>query len=123
MWRATPDRTQGGLPLDHQTIRDQTLRLIILEKLADGRLPHDSIPRVWGGPGAWETCNACEEMITHEQWIMEGISTDPQGSVQLHVECFFIWDTERQVLGHAPSGPRRELACRRLPAAVLGSVG
>jgi hypothetical protein len=29
-------------------------RLLILSKLADGRLPLNSIPRVWGGPGNGE---------------------------------------------------------------------
>ena len=38
------------------------LRLLIQSKLADGRLPQDSIPRVWGGAGAGETCDACEEL-------------------------------------------------------------
>jgi hypothetical protein len=40
------------------------LRLLIQSKLADGRLPQNSIPRVWGGAGAGETCEACEELIS-----------------------------------------------------------
>jgi hypothetical protein len=80
------------------------LRLLIRERLADGRLPHNHIPRVWGGSGAGETCDGCGEIVTKEQMLMEGI--DDMGSgVQLHVACFHVWDVERQVAGHRPSGP------------------
>ena len=81
-----------------------TLRLMIREKLADGRLQHNHIPRVWGGPGAGETCDGCEEIVTKEQMIMEGVD-DVGSGVQFHVACFYVWDVERQVAGHKPSGP------------------
>jgi hypothetical protein len=82
-----------------------TLRLMIQEKLADGRLPHDHIPRVWGGPGDGETCDGCDEIVTKAQMIMEGLSGKDSGGVQFHVACFYVWDMERQVLGHEPSRP------------------
>ena len=82
------------------------LCLLIRQKLADGRLPHDSIPRIWGGPGAGETCDACGDAVMKTQMIMEGISASVEGaSVQFHVACFQVWDVERQVIGHEPSGP------------------
>jgi hypothetical protein len=56
-----------------------TLRLIIRQKLAQGDLPHNSIPRFWGGPANNEACDACEETIGSGQLIIEAI----------------IWDTER----------------------------
>jgi hypothetical protein len=80
------------------------LRLMIREKLADGRLPHDSIPRMWGAPGNGEICDGCGEIVTKTQMVMEGLSTKDRG-VQFHVTCFHVWDVERQVLGHEPSGP------------------
>ena len=70
------------------------LRQLVREKLADGRLPHDSIPRVWGGPANGESCHACEAVIPQNQFIIEGISETGMG-LQLHVECFYIWDAER----------------------------
>ena len=73
-----------------------SLRQLIRDKLADGRLPHDSIPRVWGGPGNGESCHACEMVIPQTAFIMEGISETGRG-IQLHVECFWIWDSERIV--------------------------
>jgi hypothetical protein len=40
------------------------LQLVIRHKLETGALPRNSIPRVWGGPGNGETCDACESVIT-----------------------------------------------------------
>jgi len=87
-------------------MNQDTLRALVRQKLADGRLPNNHIPRVWGGPGAGETCDACEEVVTKAQLIMEGITLSVgRESVQFHVMCFNVWDAERQVAGHDPSGP------------------
>ena len=74
----------------------QLLRLMIQERLADGRLrlPHARIPRVWGGPGNGETCDGCGEIVAKTQMVMEGIDTRGCG-VQFHVACFYVWDAER----------------------------
>ena len=88
-------------------MEDQILRSLVRSKLADGRLPQDSIPRMWGGPGNGESCDACEETITKAQFVMEGVSSEGGGlGVQLHVRCFQVWDSERQVPGHEASGPK-----------------
>ena len=70
-------------------MEDHALRLYIPAKLENGHLlPHDSVPHVWGGPG--KTCDGCEEMITKDQLVMEGVSI--QGDeVLYHVKCFFVW--------------------------------
>ena len=83
-------------------MEDHPLRLLIRTKLDDGRLPHDSIPRIWGGPGNGETCDACEETISKAQMLMEGVGTK-EGGVQFHVRCFHLWDAERNVPGHESS--------------------
>jgi hypothetical protein len=76
------------------------LRLLIERKLDDGRLPHNSIPRLWGGPGDGEECDACEEPIPKNQLIMEGISLDGNRRlVQFHVACFYLWDEVRKAPG------------------------
>jgi hypothetical protein len=74
----------------------QARRLLIRQKLADGRLPHNSIPRVWGGPSQGEICHACEEVIEKPALIMEGIALGGTEPLQLHVTCFYIWDGERR---------------------------
>jgi hypothetical protein len=49
----------------------QALRLVIRAKLASGRLPLNSIPRIWGGPANGETGDACELVITHDEFVMQ----------------------------------------------------
>jgi hypothetical protein len=71
------------------------LRLIIRRKLTQGDLPNDGISRFWGAPANGEQCDACEETIRSTQVIMEGISEPTNQGLQLHVECFSIWDEER----------------------------
>ena len=39
-------------------MHQQSLQLMIRQKLANGTLPYNSIPRVWGGPGNGETVTA-----------------------------------------------------------------
>ena len=90
-WRCTY-RARKALPLD-----PDVLRRLIRDKLQDGRLPYDSIPRMWGGKGDGEICDACEESVTPSQMIMEGVSTDvSKHAVQFHVACFYLWDVERR---------------------------
>ena len=73
-----------------------TLELVIRHKLQTGVLPHNSIPRVWGGPGNGETCDACESVITKDEWVIEGISlAEGRKPLQLHSECFHLWERER----------------------------
>jgi hypothetical protein len=83
------------------------LRLMIREKLADGRLPHTHISRMWGGPGHGETCDGCGETVTNAQEVMQEPDAEGRG-VQFHVGCFHVWDVERQGPGHEPGA--------RLPA-------
>jgi hypothetical protein len=77
-------------------------RSLIRTKLQDGRLPVGNILRFWGGPGNGETCDACEDIITKDQMVMEGDSLTVGGGrpLQVHTECFRIWDAERPKLLH-----------------------
>lgn len=90
------------------------LRLLILCRLADGRLPLNSIPRVWGRPGSGEICDACEIIVTKDELAVS--LAGGKRPLQLHVRCFWIWESERrpQLASHelttAPviaSGPGR----------------
>jgi hypothetical protein len=77
----------------------EALRLLIRNKLNDGRLPYNSMPRFWGGAGAGEQCDVCDTCITKEQLVMEGIASTLSNKkpVQFHVKCFYAWDAERRV--------------------------
>jgi hypothetical protein len=70
------------------------LRLLIRRKLASGDLPHDGISRFWGGPPDGEDCDG-----RADQLVMEGISSTDNQGVQLHVECLYLWDDERDAPG------------------------
>jgi len=73
----------------------EALRLLIREKLEDGRLPHERISRVQSCPADGEKCDACESRITKAQFGVTGITLAGRGSIQLHVQCFQLWDDER----------------------------
>jgi hypothetical protein len=55
-------------------MHQQGLQLIIRQKLRDGTLPYNSIPRVWGGPGLGKLCDACGGIITKDEWVIDGIA-------------------------------------------------
>lgn len=83
---------------------DEGIRILIRQKLKDGRLPLNSMARFWGGPAEGEMCDACDQPIPKQQLVMEGISVSStlsdrpsdKKSIQLHVQCFQIWDAERR---------------------------
>jgi len=80
------------------------LRPLIREKLANGCLPRTQGPRIWGGPSNGETCDGCGGRVAGAQMLMEGRLDALGCGVRFHVECFALWDAERQVIGQTPSG-------------------
>jgi hypothetical protein len=74
------------------------IRILIRDKLKSGRLPYDSMPRFWGGPGNNERCDACDLLITKVQLVLEGISkvASDKKPIQFHVVCFQLWDHARR---------------------------
>jgi hypothetical protein len=75
----------------------EALRLIVREKLMDGRLPYNGVPRFWGVAGDDGVCDACDKPITKVQLMMEGLAsrlTDKK-PIQVHGKCFQIWNAER----------------------------
>ena len=95
-------------------MQQHSLQLLIRQKLQNGALPLNSIPRVWGGPGNGETCDACEGSITKDEMLIEGISVaGGRKPLQLHTECFHLWEIERHAFvakskldsRAAPEGP------------------
>lgn len=77
----------------------ESIRAMIRRKLQAGDLPHDSIPRFWGGPSIGEECDACEQLIAADELLMEAISRTTNQGIQFHVECFYLWDSERETPG------------------------
>ena len=69
------------------------IRPLIREKLADGRLPHGSLAKIWGGEGKGEMCLACDTPVESGEFVMEGIGADEK-EVQFHVRCLYYWHSE-----------------------------
>src|SRR4030095_11130563 len=77
-------------------MQPEALRLLIREKLQDGRLPRESAPRVRGSTGDGATSDACGEVITANQVMMKvGLYTGAKKSWCFHADCFMLWNTER----------------------------
>jgi hypothetical protein len=76
----------------------EAIRVIIRQKLKDSRLPCDSKPSFWSGPGDGERCDACDTVIRKDQLVMEGIAStlSDKKPIQFHVVCFQLWDQERR---------------------------
>ena len=78
------------------TLDSQAIRSLIREKLQDGRLPPDRAPRVRGGPADDATCDACGEIITANQVMMEvDLYIGDEKSWCFHADCFILWNTKR----------------------------
>ena len=88
-------------------MNDEALHILIAHKLQDDRLPRNSVPRVLGGPGKGETCDACGDTITKEQLGIEGIALPAGGGrpMQLHAHCFQVWETERRKFPRGNGSP------------------
>ncbi len=86
----------------------QSLQRLIRQKIADGRLPFHSIPRIWGGRGHGEPCDACDGVIAGNEFVIEGMPlTGGRQPIRLHVECFYLCDQARN-LGPWPLEPTRQ---------------
>jgi hypothetical protein len=78
-------------------MENAAIRALIRDKLQNGRLPLNGIPRFWVGPSNGEECDACSRLIV-SPLVVEGIAaTDgAKTALQMHVECFALWDEERR---------------------------
>jgi hypothetical protein len=83
---------------------EQSLRSLIRGKLQSGILPGDDCTKVFGGVANGETCDACSEAIAKNQLVMECIGEHYPKTLQFHVRCFYIWDSERRA-GNEPTCP------------------
>ena len=75
------------------------IRALIRDKLQDGRLPGGSTPRVFGRPGNWQKCDACEETMANALLMKEVYPlTKNKKAVRFHGDCYILWNDERRGL-------------------------
>ena len=79
-----------------------SLHLKVRAKIADGYLPKEFLPRVFGGPGTGQRCDACEETPLPEDLESEA-NLAKGGLVRFHIRCFGIWQTERVAQDQPPT--------------------
>jgi hypothetical protein len=84
---------------------EESLRILIREKLASGLLPGHDCTKVLGGLSNGEICDACRETVAKTQLVMECIGDHYPKALQFHVRCFYIWDSERGTPGAEPACP------------------
>ena len=73
----------------------ESIRSLIRRKLGVGDLPH-AIGRFEGRPSQGEQCDVCKEAVGADELVI--ITTDNQ-SLKFHLECFCLWEQERDVPG------------------------
>ena len=79
--------------MDADAIRD-----LIRTKLQADRLPRDRTPRVFGRPGNWQKCAACEETLAKPLLIVEVYPLANGKVVRFHHDCYTLWNEERRAL-------------------------
>jgi hypothetical protein len=84
---------------------EESLRILIREKLASGVVPGHECTKIFGGPSNGETCDGCGEVIAKTQLMMDCVGDHYTKTLQFHVRCFYIWDSERRALGDEGSCP------------------
>ncbi|PYN41274.1 MAG: hypothetical protein DME00_32265 [Candidatus Rokuibacteriota bacterium] len=84
---------------------EESLRTLIQGKLVSGVLPGQDCAKVLGGPSNGETCDACRDTVEKNQLVMECVGEHYPKTLQFHVRCFYIWDSERRTLGDEPACP------------------
>jgi CheY-like chemotaxis protein len=94
---------------------NESLRLLIRDKIQDGRLPSAGMPGVWGGRGGGETCDACAAAIAATEFVIEGVASDRL--LHFHVWCFYAWDRE---LRHIETRAKMPPETARTPPSLHG---
>ena len=79
------------------SIPEDVVRVLIQEKLRDGRLPYDGVTRTWSGPSAQEACEGCEMVLAKEHALMK-VTTLTRGTkpIHFHAICFQVWNDQRR---------------------------
>ncbi len=99
------------MPTESQ-LRDSALRLLVRERIADGRLPV-MVPRhIAGGYGSGRTCVACDQPITSTQIEYEVDDYRDGKRLDFHLGCHVVWQLEctqaRARMGAPTAGLRRQ---------------
>ena len=79
---------------------DATVRRVVRDKIADGRLPGDRTGSVSVTNGTDEICNVCSEPVSLEE-VLYRLAHERSGRFVLHTSCFAVWRDERNKMAAA----------------------
>ena len=82
---------------------DDVVRLLIRQRINDGRLPRHRVIELVYGSGVGQQCDACGGFIESDQRMTVRICAEDWRTIRLHDDCFQIWDAERS-LGERDAG-------------------
>jgi hypothetical protein len=75
-------------------MNDATVRRVVRDKIADGRLPVDRTGSVSATNGTAEICSVCSEPVSLEE-VLYRLAHERSGRFVFHATCFAIWRDER----------------------------
>jgi hypothetical protein len=84
------------------SMNDVVIRMLIRQRLHDGRLPRDRVIELGYGSGIGQQCDGCGATIERDQRMTVRISADDWRTLRLHEDCFQIWDAERAATNGEP---------------------
>jgi len=81
---------------------DDVIRMLIRQRIRDGRLPRNRVVELGYGSGIGQQCDACGTAIEPDQLMTVRICADDWRTILLHADCFQIWDAERSARDSEP---------------------
>ena len=79
---------------------DATVRRVVRDKIADGRLPGDRTGSVSVTNGTDEICNVCSEPVSLDE-VLYRLAHERSGRFVFHITCFAVWRDERNKMAAA----------------------
>lgn len=76
-------------------MNDDVIRLLIRQRIHDGRLPRHRVIELGDGSGIGHQCDGCGAAIEPDQRMTVRLCADDWRTLRLHDDCFQIWDAER----------------------------
>jgi hypothetical protein len=75
-------------------MNNPTVRQVVRDKIAHGRLPRDGTGVVRATNGTYEVCDVCSTPVSPEDVLYKIAREDPRAFL-FHASCFAIWRDER----------------------------
>jgi hypothetical protein len=72
-----------------------SVRQLLRDKIADGRLPRNPAGAVSATNGTGQTCDACSTPVSHGE-VLHKISLAGFKQIRFHATCFATWRDERE---------------------------